>query len=91
MKIYVLASFRMEADEGQIRNLTGVLNALLKQYSVEGHFLNVTTSEASFLNDARRLVKGDPPMIPFNGCRICKSKKSRKRCPGYKGSQDIVY
>ncbi len=78
MKFYVLASFRMAADEGRIRALTAWLNTGLKPFAQDGYFLNVTSSDASFLNDARRLVKGDPGPT-FNSSFSNKhSKKSRR-------------
>ena len=76
MKIYVLASFRMTPDEKKVRELTTMLNLSLRLCAEDCYFLNVTSSDADFLNDARRLAGGKPPTIPFNGCMISKKKKS---------------
>lgn len=78
MKIYVLASFRMSADEGRIRKLTNWLNTGLRPFAEDGYFLNVTSSEASFLNDARRLVKGDPGPTFNSSFSVGHSKRSRR-------------
>lgn len=79
MKVYVLACFEMTVYKDRITALTDSLNSMLKPLSEGSYFLNVTSSDASFLNDARRLVKGDPrpDFNPsFSGRR---SKKSRGR------------
>jgi len=78
MKIYVLASFRMEPNEKRIRELTTMLNLSLKLCAEDGYFLNVTSSDASFLNDARRLVKGDPGPTFNSSFSKKRSKKSRR-------------
>ena len=79
MKFYVLASFAMEPDEKRIRELTAMLNLSFKVVVGEGHFLNVTSSDASFLNDARRLVKGDPAPVFNSSFSKSRSNKSRRR------------
>ena len=78
MKIYVLASFKMDPDEKRIRELTTMLNISLKLVAQEGYFLNVTSSELSFLNDASRLVKGDPAPVFNSSFSKSRSKKSRR-------------
>jgi len=78
MKVYVVASFSMKPDEKRIRELTTMLNLSLKLCAEDGYFLNVTSSDASFFNDARRLVKGDPaPTFNFSIAKK-RSKKSRR-------------
>lgn len=79
MNFYVLASFKTEADEKSIRELTVLLNECIRRYSPEGYFLNVTSSDASFLNDARRLVKGDSSPVFNPSFSTGRAKKSRGR------------
>lgn len=78
MKFYILASFKMDPDSNRIKTLVDWLNTGLKQFAEDGHFLNVTSSNESFLNDARRLVKGDPPLEFNKFCGVCRSKASKK-------------
>lgn len=78
MKIYISASFKMNPDSKRIKDLVNWLNTGLKQFAEDGHFLNVTSSDASFLNDARRVVKGNPP-VEFNKyCGVSRSKATKK-------------
>lgn len=78
MKVYVLASLKMEADPKRMQTLIDWLNTGLKQFAIDGHFLNVTSSDDAFLRDARRVAAGFPP-IPFDpNCRICSSKRQKK-------------
>ena len=60
MKFYVLASVKMDADVASIKRFIARFRQELGWLTDEICFLNVTSSDASFLNDARRLVKGDP-------------------------------
>ena len=78
MKVYVVASFKMTVDEKKVRELTTMLNLSLKLCAEEGYFLNVTSNDASFLNDARRLVKGDPGPTFNSSFSVARSKKSRR-------------
>ncbi len=78
MKFYVLASFKMDAGETSVKRFIARFKEELGWLTDEICFLNVTSSEASFLNDARRLVKGDPGPV-FNSSFSNKhSKKSRR-------------
>ena len=77
MKIYILASLRMAPDEKKVRELTTMLNISLKLFAKEGYFFNVTSSDTSFLNDARRLVGGDPGPTFNSSFSKTRSKKSR--------------
>jgi len=82
MKIYILASFKMYPADHRIKALVDWLNEGLKRFAEDGHFLNVTSSDASFLNDARRLVKGDlPPTFNSSWSKNHpeKSKNGRKK------------
>lgn len=81
MKFYILASFKMPSDENRIKDLVSWLNTGLKQFAKNGHFLNITSSNVSFLNDASRLVKGDPPLEFNKYCGLCRSKASRNHQP----------
>jgi hypothetical protein len=67
----------MEPDEKRIRELTTMLNLSLRLSAEEGYFLNVTSNDASFLNDARRLVKGDLPPTFNPSFSNGRSKRSR--------------
>mgnify|MGYP001561892281 CR=1 len=78
MKFYVLASFKTTADEARIREVTTMINLSLKLVAEEGYFLNITSSEASFFNDARRLVKGDPKPTFNSSFSNRRSKRSRR-------------
>lgn len=78
MKFYVLASFKTTADEARIREITTMINLSLKLVAEEGYFLNVTSSDLSFLGDARRLVKGDPGPTFNSSFSKGRSKKSSK-------------
>lgn len=75
MKFYILASLKMNPDPKRIKDLVDWLNTGLKQFAEDGHFLNVTSSDLSFLNDARRVVSGAAPITPSFNCKICRSKK----------------
>lgn len=78
MKVYVLACFKMEPKEYLIKELIDWLNSGLRVFAKDGHFLNVTSSEACFLNDARRLVKGDPGPVFNSSFSNRRSKRSRR-------------
>lgn len=77
MKVYVLACFEMTVYKDRITALTDSLTSMLKPLSEGSCFLNVTSSGVSFLNDARRLVKGDPPPTFNSSFSNRHSKKSR--------------
>ena len=79
MKVYVLASVKMDADEASIKRFIKRFKEELGWLVEEICFLNVTSSEASFLNDARRLVKGDPGPTFNSSFGKGHSKKSRGR------------
>jgi len=78
MKVYVLASVKMDTDEASIDRFIKRFKEELGWLTDEIYFLNVTSSDASFLNDARRLVKGDLPPTFNSSFSNSRSKKSRR-------------